>query len=136
MTDTTRYLPKATPETEHFWEGTRNHELRLQNCSDCGRIYFPPQPFCPDCHSDAIHLLSASGRASLHSYVISHMEVSGLATPHIIAVVELEEGPRMMTNIVGVEPEPENLAIDMPLRVQFAQQTSEITLPLFEPVSS
>ncbi|MEM8767496.1 MAG: zinc ribbon domain-containing protein, partial [Pseudomonadota bacterium] len=71
MADSPRPLPKPTPETEHFWEGTREGELRLQRCDDCGAVYFPPRPFCPACSSRSVSVFAASGRATLESYVIN-----------------------------------------------------------------
>jgi hypothetical protein len=131
-----RPLPRPTPETQEFWNGAKRHELRIQRCNACGRAYFFPRPFCPNCGSDDVAWFTASGKARLYSYVISHRPGPGFRdadVPYAIAVVELEEGPRMMTNIVGAEPTPENLPIDMPLQVTWEQQTDEITLPLFKP---
>jgi uncharacterized OB-fold protein len=128
-----RPLPAITPETRHFWEGTRAGELRLQKCNACSQVYFPPRPFCPQCASTDIAVVRASGRASLHSYVIHHRATPGFVPPYAIAVVELEEGPRMMTNIVETEQTPQALQLDMPLEVVFQRMTDEILLPLFRP---
>jgi uncharacterized OB-fold protein len=128
-----RPLPKPTPETRHFWEGTRAGELRLQRCDRCAHVYFPPRPFCPACASRAVTVFAASGRATLASYVISHRPHPAFEGPYAIALVELEEGPRMMTNIVGCPQTPEALVLDMLLEVTFAVQSEEITLPLFRP---
>lgn len=136
MTDQTeRVLPRPTPETVHFWEGTRIGELRLQKCDDCGKIYFPPRPFCPECGSRNVSTFAASGRATLYSYVISHIPAPGLGPPYSVAVVTLEEGPRLMTNIVGCDQTPEALTLDMPLEVTFEAQNDEITLPFFKPAA-
>jgi uncharacterized OB-fold protein len=78
-------------------------------------------------------VFEASGRAKLYSYVIHNRPVPGFTPPYAIAVVELEEGPRMMTNIVGCEQTPEALVLDMPLQVAFEPLDEEITLPLFRP---
>jgi uncharacterized OB-fold protein len=130
---TQRPLPAITPETRHFWEGTRLGELRLQKCTACSHVYFPPRPFCPQCAAREVHVFRASGRATLYSYVIHHRPVPGFEPPYSIAVVELEEGPRMMSNIVEVEQTPEVLQLDMPLEVTFERLTDEISLPLFRP---
>ena len=136
MTDQTeRVLPRPTPETVHFWEGTRIEELRLQKRDDCGKIYFPPRPFCPECGSRNVSTFAASGRATLYSYVISHIPAPGLGPPYSVAVVTLEEGPRLMTNIVGCDQTPEALTLDMPLEVTFEAQNDEITLPFFKPAA-
>jgi uncharacterized OB-fold protein len=81
-------------------------------------------------------VVRASGRATLYSYVIHHRPVPGFVPPYSIAVVELEEGPRMMTNIVEIAQTPETLQIDMPLEVVFERMTDEISLPLFRPARS
>jgi uncharacterized OB-fold protein len=128
-----RPLPAITPETRHFWEGTRAGELRLQKCNACSHVYFPPRPFCPQCASTEIAVMRASGRASLYSYVIHHRATPGFVPPYSIAVVELEEGPRMMTNIVETEQTPQALRLDMPLEVVFQRMNDEISLPLFRP---
>ncbi len=130
---TQRSLPRPTPETRHFWEGTQAGELRLQRCGDCGTAYFPPRPFCPKCGSRNVSVFAASGKATLYSYVISHIPAPGLEPPYSVAVVTLEEGPRMMTNVVGCEQAPEALTLDMPLEAVFEAQTDEITLPFFKP---
>ena len=129
-----RPLPAITPETRHFWEGTRSGELRLQKCRACNHIYFPPRPFCPHCASHDVSVVRASGRATLYSYVIHHRPVAGFVPPYSIAVVQLDEGPRMMTNIVQVEQTPEALQLDMRLEVVFERVTEEISLPLFRPL--
>ena len=133
MANAGRLLPIPTPETQHFWDGTREGELRLQRCTDCEHVYFPPRPFCPKCAHREVEIFCASGRAALYSYVISHRPAPGFEPPYAIAVVQLEEGPRMMTNIVDCEQTPEALSLDMPLEVHFEAFSDEISLPLFAP---
>lgn len=127
--------PKATPETAHFWAGTSEGELRLQRCRACSRPYFPPQPFCPHCASDDIEVFPASGHGTLHSYVINHRAAPGFTAPYVIAVVELDEGVRLLTNIVGVEPEPDALPLDLPVEVVF-ETVGDTALPMFMPRAS
>lgn len=128
-----RALPQPTPETQFFWDGTKANKLLLQRCGDCSKTYFPPRPFCPVCASKNVSVLQASGAATLYSYVIHHRPVPGFTPPYAIAVVELAEGPRMMTNIVDCAQTPEALQLDMKLEVVFEPQTDSITLPLFRP---
>jgi uncharacterized OB-fold protein len=128
---TGRPLPVPTPETAHFWEGTRLGELRLQACRDCGHTYFPPRPFCPSCASKKVEVTRASGRGTLHSYVISHLPAPGFEPPYTIAVVKLEEGPKMLTNIVGTPCAPASLRLDDPVDVTFETMNEQITLPMF-----
>ena len=130
-----RMLPEPTPETRHFWDGCKEGELRLQRCTACKQTYFPPRVFCPKCASRDVEVYAASGRGVLWSYVINNRPRPDMGTePYAIAVVKLEEGPTMMTNIVDCPQTPEALQLDMPLKVSFAKQTDDITLPLFAPV--
>ncbi len=131
-----RALPQPTPETQHFWDGTKANELLLQRCEECSKVYFPPRPFCPVCASRKVSVTKASGKGILYSYVIHHRPVPGFTPPYAIAVVELAEGPRMMTNIVNCPQTPEALVLDMPVEVVFEPQTDTITLPLFRPASA
>jgi uncharacterized OB-fold protein len=135
MPNNPRPLPQPTPETEHFWQGTRKGELRLQRCEECENVYFPPRPFCPACASRRVSVFAASGRATLHSYVINHRAIpdSGFEAPYAIAVVLLQEGPRMLSNIVDTPQTPEALVLDMPLEVVFERFSEDISLPFFRP---
>ena len=136
MKEPQRALPQPTPETQHFWDGTRAGELRLQRCDACRETYFPPRPFCPKCASRAVSVVRASGRATLHSYVINERPAPGFIAPYAIAVVKLEEGPRMMSNIVECPQTPEALVLDMPLQVVFQPMSEAITLPFFKPAAA
>lgn len=136
MPDPRRPKPKPTPETRDYWDGARARELRLQRCRACKRAYFPPRPFCPHCASRDVESFRASGRATLYSYVIHHRESPGFTPPYAIAVVALEEGPRMMTSLVDVPQTPEALVLDMPLEVEFQVLDAEISLPVFRPAKA
>jgi uncharacterized OB-fold protein len=129
-------VPEPTPETQPFWDGCARGELLLQRCRDCGKPYFYPRPVCPACGSTDVEWFRASGRATLYSYVINHRPARGFEAeaPYAIAVVELAEGPRMMTNIVGVPNTPEDLILDMELQVTF-EQRGDVTIPLFAPAT-
>jgi uncharacterized OB-fold protein len=134
MAEPARAKPKPTPETQHFWDGTQAGELRLQRCDACAHVYFPPRPFCPSCASRKVSIFKASGKGKLYSYVINHRPAApGFTPPYSIAVVELDEGPRMMTNIVDCPQTPEALVLDMNVEVKFEKLDDKITLPLFRP---
>lgn len=137
MAEAARARPIPTPETQHFWDGTKAGELRLQRCDACAHVYFPPRPFCPACGSRKVSVFPASGKATLYSYVINHRPVPpGFTAPYAIAVVTLAEGPRMMTNIIDCPQTPEALVLDMPLKVTFEKLDDAITLPLFAPAKA
>lgn len=126
-----RPVPKPTPETQSFWDAADRGELQLQRCSECSKTYFPPRPFCPACASRSVEEFTASGDGVLYSYVIVHRGLKGWEVPYAIAVVELAEGPRMMTNIVDCPQTPEALQLDMALTVSFEEQPDGPAIPMF-----
>jgi uncharacterized OB-fold protein len=133
-----RPIPEPTPETREFWEGAKRGELRIQRCRACQRPYFYPRPFCPNCSSRDVEWFTASGRGKLHTYVINYRPAYGFqdAGLYVIAIVQLDEGPRMMTNIVGVNPTPEALPIDLAVEVTWDPQNDDISLPMFRPAGA
>ncbi len=94
-------LPYVHSETRHYWESTRQHELHIQRCRACGQHYFYPRDFCPSCFSFDVEWTRASGRDTIYSYTICHRPAPGFEkdVPYNIALVELEEGVRMMSTI-------------------------------------
>ena len=126
--------PRPTPETTPYWEGASAGERRIQRCRSCSKAYFYPRGGCPHCASTDVEWFTACGRARLHTYLISHRAAPGFAgdVPYAIAVVELEEGPRMMTNIVDVDNTPEALVLDMQLEVAF-EARGDLQVPVFRP---
>ena len=135
MTTTPRKpLPAPTPETAPFWEAAKRHELQMQHCNDCSRYYFYPRTYCRYCMSDNTEWRRLSGRGTLQTYVISHRAAPGFEAdaPYVIAVVEVDEGPRMMTNIVGVEePTPDKLRVGAAVEVVWDDVSEAVTLPKF-----
>lgn len=125
-------VPMPTPETAPFWAGTLAGELRIQQCNSCGKYYFYPRPFCRYCQSADVVWRTACGAGRLVSYVINYRPVPPAAPnePQVIALVELDEGPRMMTTIVGVTPEPGSLPLDGRVHVEF-EPRGEQALPVF-----
>lgn len=124
-------LPQPTPETRRFFDGLRERRLLIQRCGDCGKAYYYARPFCPECLSGDVAWEEASGKGTLYSFVINYRSPPGFDAPYIIAVVELAEGPRMMTNLVGVEPDPELVRCDMAVEIVFEDVSEEVTLPKF-----
>lgn len=129
------FVPRATPETAFFWDGCDAGELRLQHCRACERPWLPPQRRCPSCGGDDIEVRTASGRGRLASFVIAERDTPGFTAPYVIAIVQLDEGPRLLTNLVGVDPSP--ASIDVGMRVVLAPTAvvdgrgTTATLPLF-----
>ncbi|MEU6371570.1 OB-fold domain-containing protein [Streptomyces sp. NPDC046909] len=129
-------LPQPTPETEPYWAGAREGVLRIQRCNSCRRHYFYPRSFCRYCASSDVEWTAVSGRARLVSYTINHRPLPPFASlPPVIALVELDEGPRLMTNIIGVPPLPDHLPLDMPLEVAF-EERGDMVLPVFRPAGA
>ena len=131
-------IPVPTPETQFFWDKCKERELWLQRCQTCQHVFFYPRMHCPECLSEDVPGFRASGKGILWTYMINHRPVPGFEDdgPYAIAVVQLEEGPRMMSNIVGIENTPDNLVLDMPLEVVFEDATEEISIPKFKPAGA
>lgn len=129
-------IPKPTPETRPYWEAAKQRVLRIQHCGDCQQHYFYPRPLCPHCLSRNVSWVDVSGRGKLHTFVINHRPPRGFPAsgPYVIGIVELDEGPKLMTNLVGVDPDPRQLRCDIPVEAVFEDITDEITLPKFRPV--
>ena len=127
--------PAVTEDTAFFWEGVRQGELRIQKCGDCGELRHPPGPVCPSCRSANRTYTLASGLGEVYSYVVHHNPpVPGIATPFVVAVVQLPEGTRLVGNIV--ECPLEKVGIGMPLRVTYRQMDDELVLPMWVPRES
>jgi uncharacterized OB-fold protein len=129
-------LPVPDFETKPFWDACKDGRFLLRHCNACERDHFYPRPFCPKCWSEDVEWKQASGRATLYTYSVVH--VNDLPpfperVPYVAAVVELVEGPRVMTNIEGCPFE--QLRVDMPVRVSFRAISDDITIPVFRPVS-
>jgi uncharacterized protein len=127
-------MPTPTLETAPYWEGCRRHQLRIQRCSDCYQHQFFPRIYCSKCFSERVEWVNVSGRAKVLSFTIVRRPVSPAfadEVPYVVALVTLEEGPQMMTNIVGCPPE--EVKIGMPLEVVFEDWSDTISIPQFRP---
>jgi len=124
-------IPKPTPETRTFWDKAREHELWLPKCVDTGKVFFPPRPFSPFT-GGAIGWERASGKATLASFIIVHRPAPGYEgeVPYIVALADLDEGVRMMTNLPGAPADPAELRIGAPLTVSF-EERGDMTIPQF-----
>lgn len=125
-------LPRPSPESVPFWEACRNGELRLQRCRACGRFWFPPAVFCPECWSAEWTWERTSGRGKIHSFVVYRRAYHpAFPPPYVVAVVELAEGPHLLTRLIDVEPD--NVRVGQQVEVVLAPVTEEVRLPLFRP---
>ncbi len=128
-------LPVIDNESRPFWEGCRQGRLLLQHCGDCGAWVFYPRALCPACHSDNLAWEPASGRGVIHTYTVCHRPAGpafAADAPYVVALIDLAEGVRMTSNIVGSDPAA--VRIGQAVRVVFEKATDEVTLPKFRVV--
>ena len=129
----TRLAPTVSADTEFFWEGVRAHQLLIQRCASCGALRHPPGPMCPQCRSVEWDTVAATGRGEVFSFVMPHHPAfPWFEYPYIVALVELEEGVRVVANLVGVTPD--DAAIGMAVQVEFEHHDNDVVLPVFRPV--
>lgn len=129
-------LPHLTELNKPFWLAARERKLLLQRCNDCGQFIFFPRPLCPHCGSENLKWEQGSGRGKVHTFgVIRRPTVRGFdaEVPYVFAIVELEEGPRMVTNIVGCPVE--QVKVNMPVEAVYEDVTPEITMVKFRPAT-
>lgn len=125
-------LPRIDEESRGWWEALARHELYVQECGSCHVQRLPPRALCPACLSSDVLWVRASGRGTVYSFTVTHQnQAPGFReeTPYVLAIVELAEGPRLMTNIV--ESSPDAVGIGMAVEVVFDDAGPEITLPKF-----
>ena len=126
-------LPRPYQDTETYWAAARDHRFVIQHCKSCGKHQFYPRGVCSHCLSSDLEWHEASGKGTVYSFSVNHRAPHpGFADkiPFVLAIVELEEGPRMMTNIV--ECNPDSVKIGMAVEVTFEDVTEEVTLPKFK----
>lgn len=137
MVEYVKPVPMPDRATAEHWEAAREHRFLLQQCADCGTRQFFPQPYCRGCLSENLEWIEASGRGKVYSFTVVHRPptmVFEADVPYTVALVELDEGVRMMSNIVGIEPD--DVRVDMPVEVVFDDITPAISLPRFRPVEN
>ncbi len=130
-------LPEPTPTTQPFWDGAHRHVLSIQRCKGCGVHIFYPRPACPECGSVELEWNEVSGRGTLYSFTIARRPTArdfADKVPYAIAIVELEEGPHVATNVVGCDLE--TLRIGQPLKAVFEDVSDEISLVHFRPLDT
>jgi uncharacterized OB-fold protein len=122
--------PQMNRDTEFFWEGTAAGELRIQKCNACGELRHPPGPMCPTCHAADRGYVVASGRGTVFSFLVHHApQLPGKELPATLALIELEEGVRMVGEVMAGR---EDLAIGDPVQVVFEKIDDDLTLAQWE----
>jgi uncharacterized OB-fold protein len=137
MSDERKYakpLPRVDEESKGFWEACARHELYLQRCGGCGRVRYYPRALCPSCLCDVIEWVRCTGRGSVYTFTVTYQnQAPGFRDelPYVMAYVELEEGVRLLTNLVGCAPDA--VRIGMAVEVVFEDATPALALPKFRP---
>ena len=130
MTEATRPAPIFTPDTAFFWEACERGELVAQRCGDCGALAHPPRPMCPRCHSLRRGTLRLSGRGEVYSWIVPrHPAPIAFAEPPIVALIQLDEGIRLVSNLVGVAIDDVQTGIRV--HVEFAPTAGGHAVPVF-----
>lgn len=128
-------IPKTDPLSQPYWEGVHEGELRIQKCRACGKVWHPPLHICPECHSQDVAWVPTSGRGTLYSFTVvhhpAHVAVAN-RVPYVVGLVTLEEGPRVVTNLLNCARA--DVRIGMPLQLTFQDIAPGVRLPQFEPL--
>ena len=133
----TKPLPRLTKHNRPYFEGAKQGELRLQRCGACGHHWFPPSTSCPLCLSPAFEWVRVSGRGRVWSWIVMHQryfQAFETDLPYNVAFIKLDEGPFMMSTVIGVPNDA--LRCDLPVEVTFEEATDEIAIPKFRPAES
>ena len=127
-----RPKPPRNQDNAFFWEGVDRGELLIQHCTSCGRLRHPPRPMCPNCQSLEWDTVASSGRGEVYSFIVPHHpQVPMFEYPYVVAVIALEEGTRLISNVIDIDPA--DVEIGMAVEVRFVAVDDELTLPLFSP---
>jgi len=129
-------LPRVDEESKGYWEACQRHELYVQRCGDCGAPRHYPRALCPRCLSDRVDWVRSSGRGSVYTFTVTYQnQAAGFRdeVPYVLAYVELDEGVRLLSNIIGCSPDA--VRIGMPVEVVFDDVTPDVTLPKFKPAA-
>jgi uncharacterized OB-fold protein len=134
VADPDKIIPQITEELRPFFDGAKRNRLLVQHCNACGKNRFPPVQICPECLSRNLSWVEACGRGRLYSYSIMHRAYHpafAAKVPYVLVVVELEEGGKITSNVVGIDPQ--QLKCGISLEVTFENVTEEVVLPKFRP---
>lgn len=139
MAEATRPLPTLNEhDTRPFWEATRNKELRYQKCDACGSVIWHPRSHCTGCTDGTLSWHTASGRGTIYSYSVvrqSYHPFFRTRVPYAVAWIDLDEGPRLLSNVVGVADPTRELSCGQRVEVEW-EEHDEVNIPLFRPAAS
>jgi len=127
-------LPRPNPDTKPFWDACRQHELRFQKCLACTHVRWPASIICPSCYSTEAEWINASGKGTVYTYTVYHQAFDPAFEkdiPYVTAIIRLEEGPHLLSNIVGCAPDA--VYCDMPVEVTWEDVDEAFSLPKFKP---
>lgn len=127
-------LPKINSDVKPFWDGCKNRELKFQKCQACGHVRWPASIICPKCYKKETEWVISRGHGTIYTYSVYHTAYhTGFINeiPYVVAIVELDEGPHLLTNIIDCNPQ--EIKIGMDVTVVWDDVTPEITLPKFKP---
>jgi len=128
--------PIANADSKPYWDGARDRKLLIRKCSACSQLHFMPRHLCPHCWSDQLEWVQAKGTGSVHSFSVVHRASDpsyASRVPYVIALIELEEGPRMMANVLG--DDALSVAIGDPVQVTFEDRGDGALIPQFNRVA-
>ncbi len=129
----TRLAPSVSPDTEFFWKGLQENRLLIQRCTECGVLRQPPRPMCPGCTSLSWDAVESSGRGTVYSFVMpQYPPMRFMEYPYIVALIELDEGVRLVSNLCDVEPA--DVQTGMPVEAFYATFNDDLVLHQFRPV--
>lgn len=127
--------PLVTDDNAVFWEAARDGRLVAQRCATCGRLRHPPRPMCPECRSLEVESVELSGRGTVHSYaILHHPRHPAFEYPVLVVLVDLDEGVRVVSNLVGVDPS--EVRIGLTVDVEFERRGDDWSVPVFRPSSA
>jgi hypothetical protein len=129
---TCKPVPRPSPESVPFWEGAKAKKLMLPRCNVCGQFWFPPSQRCRHCLSPDFAWVESGGCGRIYSFVVYHRvyhPAFEADVPYVVAIVELDEGPRLLSNIVGTAPD--DVRCDARVRVVFEDACDGVTIPKF-----
>ena len=131
-------LPVLTSEAKPFWDAAAQQKLVMQRCQDCGAYVWTPRPACFECGSERVEWTQLSGKGQVYSFTVIRQVVGRAASkafepdvPYVVAWIDLDEGPRMISNVIGCPVE--DVKLGMKVAVVFEQQSPEVWLPKFKP---